>query len=532
MGLGERHRGLTVASCLANRATSDPEAAFLLVGDQSFSYGLIDAHAEALAAALHHLGIEADDRIAIVLPNCAEFAITMFAAARLGASIVPFSPWHTAQELQYMLRHSEAAVAVTAEHFADTDFLELFEALMPQLPALQYLITVGEQDLWYDDRIFQFEDLISSGEGRDFPFAPVNPEQDVFAILYTSGTTGKPKGVELTHTALLAPAAGTVEAIGLGPGDTVIGVSMLSQIFGLAPGLLGTLLAGATLVLQNEADEESTLELIERHGVTVHYGVPTSFVMELEELEQRPRRVSTLRAGVVAGAPVSDQLVARVREHLCPNLQIAYSLTETGSTVCMTRPDDPPEAQLFTVGRPLKGTTVRIVDRDGKDLPVESVGEIAVRGPGLMKGYYRQPGETRSALTPDGFFLTGDLGIVDERGFVHIVGRRKDVIIRAGYSVYPREVEVKIQAHPAVRDAIVVGVPDRVLGEAICACIVPVEGAIVTGEEIRQWCRLTLADHKVPDLVRFLDALPVTEAGKVRRLEVMRSLSEGSSRPA
>ncbi|MBI4540653.1 MAG: AMP-binding protein [Gemmatimonadetes bacterium] len=524
MGPGERYRGLTVASCLANRATTDPEATFLLAGDQALSFGLVDARAEALAAALHNLGIEAGDRIAIVLPNRPEFVIAMFAAAKLGAAIVPLSPQYSAQELQYLLRHSEAAVAVAVEQADGIDFLDLFEGMMPRLPALQYLVTVGEEDLWYDDRIFQFEDLLSAGEGRDFPAVQVDPERDVFAILYTSGTMGKPKGVELTHTNLLAPACGTVEAISLGCGDRVIGVTMLSQVFGLGPGVLGTLLAGATLVLQEEVDAGATLDLIERHGVTVHYGVPTVFVTELQELRRRSRDASTLRVGIVAGAPVSDRMVAEVRQTLCPNLQIAYSLAETGSTVCVTRPDDPQEAQLFTVGRPLSGTEARILDADRRDLPVESVGEIAVRGPGVMKGYYRQPVETRRAFTDDGFFLTGDLGIVDEGGFLHVVGRRKEIIIRGGYNVYPREVEGRIQAHPAVREAVAVGVPDRILGEAICACIVPVEGAIVTGTEIQEWCRATLADYKVPDLVRFLETLPMTGAGKVRRLELVRMI--------
>lgn len=529
MGPGERHRGLTVASCLANRATTDPEATFLIAGEQAVSFGLVDARAEALAAALHNLGVEGGDRIAIVLPNRPEFIVTMFAAAKLGASIVPLSPRLTPQELQYMLRHSEAVVAVTTEQLDDLDFLELFEGMMVHLPALQYVVTVGEEDLWYDDRIFQFEDLLSAGEGRDFTAAPVDPDADVFAIVYTFGTMGKPKGVALTHTNLLAPAAGTVGAIALRCGDRVIGVAMLSNVFGLGPGVLGTLLAGGTLVLQDDLEAETTLDLIERHGVTVHYGVPTAFVMELEELRRRPRDVSTLRAGIVAGAPVSDRLVAEIRERLCPNLQIAYSLTETGSTACMTRPDDPLEAQLFTVGRPLSGTAVRVVDSEGRELAVESLGEIAVRGPGLMKGYYRQPGETSAAFTADGFFLTGDLGIVDEDGLVHVVGRRKEIILRGGYTVHPREVEDRIQAHPAVREAVVIGVADRVLGEAICACIVPVEGAIVTGEEIREWCRSTLAEHKVPDLIRFFDTFPVTGTGEVRRLELTRMIHAGEA---
>jgi len=259
--------------------------------------------------------------------------------------------------------------------------------------------------------------------------------------------------------------------------------------------------------------------------------VPTVFITELREMEHEARDLSSLRIGVVAGAPIGDDMLRRIRDGLCPNLQVAYSLVETGASVTLTRPDDPLDKQLFTVGRPLPGTDVRVLDLDGTVLPVESLGELAVKGPGVMKGYYRQPGETAQSFDENGFFLTGDLGIVDEDGFVHIVGRRKELIIRGGFKVYPREVEDRIYSHPAVLDVTVVGLPHEVLGELVCACIVAVEGAIVTGEEIKEWCRGALADYKAPDLVRFLEAFPLTGSGKVRRIELARMISaEESSR--
>ncbi len=208
----------------------------------------------------------------------------------------------------------------------------------------------------------------------------------------------------------------------------------------------------------------------------------------------------------------------------------AYSLTETSSTVSASSPGDPAEKRRFTVGRPLASTSVRILETDGAELPVESVGEIAVRGPGVMLGYYRQPRETSGAFDSNGYLLTGDLGLFDEEGFLHLVGRRKDVIIRSGFNVYPREVETRIESHPAVQEVAVVGTPDPLLGEAICACVVPVEGAIVTGPEIVDWCRETLADDKVPDLVRFVEELPRTDTGQVRRADLSRAAkAEGSS---
>ncbi len=533
MALVERVRGRTVAEALEARVAEGADRVFLISGDRSLTYGQVDDQATALAASLRELGIEPGDRIALDLPNWPEFVVSMFAAAKLGAVIVPLNPRYTVPELQYMLRHSEAAAVVAAEEFNEVDYLELFEGFLTSLPELQYLLTVGEADLWYDDRIYQFEDLVSSGEGRHVPAVEVDPAEDLFAILYTSGTMGKPKGVALTHRSLLSTARRTVEAIDLRPEDVVFGVTTVFHVFGLGPGILGTLVAGASLVLQEQFEPAEALALIERHRVTVHYGVPTVFVTELHEAEHEKRDLSSLRTGIVAGAPIGDELVRRIRQELCPNLRVAYSLVETGSSVSVTRADDPADKQVFTVGRPLPDTEVRVLDLDGSVLPVESLGELAVRGPGVMKGYYRQPGETAHAFDDDGFFVTGDLGMIDEEGYIHIVGRRKELIIRGGFNVYPREVEDRLHAHPAVMDVAVVGLPHEVLGEVVCACIVPVEGAIITGEEIKEWCRGALADFKVPDLVRFFDSFPLTGSGKVRRVELARMLSaeESSRRP-
>jgi fatty-acyl-CoA synthase len=516
---------MTIGGTLAGREMTDPESPFVIGRHETVTFGEMERRADALAASLHSLGIEAGDRVAVVMPAWIEFVVSMFAVSKIGAVMVPLNPYLTAPELQYMLRHSEAVAAITAEDVGEVDFLQMFEELLLQLPELQYLITVGDEDLWYDDRIFQYEDLISAGAGRDY-VAPDVAGSDVFAILYTSGTTGKPKGVELSHRNLLYAASNTVEALELVGGDRVIGVSALHHVFGLGPGLLGCLSAGAALILQETFAAPATLDLIEKHGATIHYGVPTLFATELQEQKLSPRDVSSLRRGLVAGAQMGDALIREVEEELCPELFVAYSLTEVGSTLSLTRPEDSEETRLFTVGRPIDGTEVKILDPEGAELPVESVGEICVRGAGVMKGYYRQPQETSNWFDGDGFFRTGDLGMVDDEGILHLVGRRDEVIIRSGFSVYPQEVESRISVHPAVREAAVVGIPDDMLGEAICACVVPVEGAIVTDQEIRDWCLVTLAEYKVPDAVRFLDELPLTGTGKVRRVEISRMVQE------
>jgi acyl-CoA synthetase (AMP-forming)/AMP-acid ligase II len=434
-----------------------------------------------------------------------------------------------------MLRNSEASVAITAEQFGGVDYLQIFESLLVELPDLQYLVTVGEEDLWYDDRIYQFEDLVASGRGREFEPVAVDPEADSYAILYTPGTTGTPKGVVLTQANLLRTAALTAEALEVSAGELTLCSVPMYHIFGLSV-LFTALLSGSTLVLQERFDESESLELIERHGVSIVHGVPTMFVMQLREAAAGEYDLSSLRSGIVAGAPVSERLAQDVRDRLTPGIEIAYGLTETSPTVSVTRADDPTAKRVQTVGRPLPGVEVVILDENGEPLPTESVGELTVRGFNVMQGYFRQPSVTAAAMTPDGFLRTGDLAMMDAEGYLHIVGRLSDVIIRGGYNVHPREIEGLLQYHPAVEDAVVLGVPNEVLGEPVCACVLLVEGALITADELKDYCRVSVTEYKVPDLILFMDEFPEVSDERARRVELARvvranqaSTTEGGS---
>lgn len=517
----ERSQDIEISSLLTRRAADHPATPLLLSDDGALSYAEVDRQAAALAAALANLGLRKGDRIALVLPAWPEFAVAAFAAVKLGVVLVPLDPRLSPTDLRYRLRHSGAACAVSAEDAYGTDYLQIFEDLLVDLPELEHVVTVGKEDLWHDDRIFQWEDLVSAGEGRRFPVPPGDPEA-LFAILYTSGASGKPKGIELSHANVLHAAAETIEAAGMEAGDVVVGVTSLFHVFGLGPGLVGTVLGGASLVLQDGFEPAETLGLVERHGATVHYGVPTLFAMELDEAERRGRAPESVRVCVASGAPVRDGLARRIEEGFGAPLLVAYSLTEAASTIAVTRPEDPADRRASTLGRPVEGTSVRVTDDDGEALPPESVGEIWVRGPGVMRGYHRQPKETAQVLDDDGYLRTGDIGMVDADGYVHLVGRRDDVIIRGGYNVHPSEVEERLAAHPAVDRAAVAGVSDDVLGNAICACVVLVEGGVVTEAELREWTAAALAAYKLPDSVTFMDDLPLTSAGRVSRAELTR----------
>jgi fatty-acyl-CoA synthase len=507
-----------LAELFQERVRAHPDRELVVHGARRWSYAEVDRQAAGLASSLAGLGVGQGDRLAVDLPNWPEWVVALLAGARLGATVVPVDPGLSFHELKYQLRHSEARAVVTPELWNDTDYLELYEEMLPDLPDLLHVVTVGPEDLWTDDRFLQFEDLAGAVGGAA---GQTGRDEDVpLALLYTSGTMGKPKGVLLSHRSLVNSARDSGEALGLRDGDRVLAAVPFFHVFGVST-VIGTIAFGGTLVLQERFEAAGALELLEGERITVCHGVPTMFQLLMRDRTFTRRDLTALRTGVVAGAPVAPDLVRTIRTWC--NVEIAYGLTETGPTICMTRPGDPAERREQTVGCPLPGVEVRVVDlATGSLHGPEAVGELAVRGANVMLGYHRMPGETARAHGPEGYFLTGDLVVVDEAGAVQVVGRRKEMIIRGGNNVTPREVEDVLRTHPAVDDVCVVGIPNELLGELVCACVVPVEGAILTGDELKEFGRDQLVDYKVPDLVRFFDAFPMTGSGKVKRMELAR----------
>jgi fatty-acyl-CoA synthase len=513
----------SLAPLIAQRAQEHPERVLATLGERTWSYQQVDADASSLAAAFSELGLGAGDRIAVNLPNGVEWIVTTLAAAKLGAVLVPVNPTLGVHDLRYQLRHAEASAVVTIERWNGVDFLQRFEELLGDLPDLQYVVTVGEEDLWYDDRIFQFEDLVSSGAAKSHPTTDLSDDARDLAVVYTSGTMGKPKGVQLSHRALVENAVRTATILELSPEDRVLAAVPFSAVFGLSA-MLGTMASGATLVLQPAFDAAGALALIASAKVTVLHGVPTQYHLLMREEAFDPSTLRSLRTGLMAGSSVAEALVRKVRRWC--DVLVAYGLTETGAVVTITRFADSEATRRDSVGTAMPGIEVMAMDiMTGQLHGPEAVGEIAVRGSNLMRGYLRMPAETAKVHTPDGFFLTGDLGIIDEDGTVRILGRRQETISRGGIQLYPRELEDRLRAHPAVDDVCVIGVPHDVMGELVCACIVAVEGAVITGDEIKRFARDTMAADKVPDLVRFFDVFPMTGSGKVRRRELARAIA-------
>ncbi|MCA2989443.1 class I adenylate-forming enzyme family protein [Gemmatimonas sp.] len=513
----------SLAPLIARRAQEHPARALATTGQRTWTYAQVDADASSLAAAFSELGLGAGDRIAVNLPNGVEWIITTLAAARLGAVLVPVNPTLGVHDLRYQLRHAEASAVVTIERWNGVDFLQRFEELLGDLPDLQNVVTVGEEDLWYDDRIFQFEDLVSRGAGKPVPVVDDVDDARDLAVVYTSGTMGKPKGVQLSHRALVENAVRTAQALELSPEDRVLTAVPFCAVFGFSA-MLGAMASGATLVLQPAFEAAGALALIAEAQVTVLHGVPTQYHLLMREEAFDPSRLRSLRTGLMAGSSVAEALVRKVRRWC--DVLVAYGLTETGAVVTITRFSDSEATRRDSVGTAMPGIEVMAMDiMTGQLHGPEAVGELAVRGSNLMRGYLRMPAETAKVHTPDGFFLTGDLGIIDEDGTVRILGRRQETISRGGIQLYPRELEDRLRAHPAVDDVCVIGVPHDVMGELVCACIVAVEGAVITGDEIKRFARDTMAADKVPDLVRFFDAFPMTGSGKIRRRELARAIA-------
>lgn len=482
------------------------------------TYSDLAAQVAAVAGSLAEMGVGPASRVAIDLPNRPEWLVTLLASARLGAVVVPLNPSLGYHELKYQLRHAEAVVAVIGDGVADPDSFEVFDELLGELPALKHLVPVGRDDVWYDDRVFPFEELVRRGARRSVPPIHVDLSEKALALAYTSGTMGKPKGVLVSHAGVVTAARQAAEALAMLPEDRALAVAPLFTAFGLQIAAM-SLVTGSTVALLERFDAAATLDLMERERLTIIHGVPTMFQLLMRHGSFDRRDLESCRTGIVTGGPAGKGLVEAIRGWC--DVQLAYGLTETGPTVTMTRPDDPTDRRVATVGRPMPDVEARVVDvTSGALHGHEAIGELAVRSPNGMLGYYRMPTETARSLTSEGFFLTGDLAMIDEDGYVSIMGRRKELIIRGGSKVYPRELEDLLRTHPAIDEVCVIGVPNELLGELVCACVIPIEGAIVTGDELKAYVREQVAAYKVPDLVHFFDAFPQTASGKIKRREL------------
>jgi len=480
---------------------------------------LVDS-VEYMASALVALGIQKGDRVIVCLPNWNEFLVIYFSLARLGAILVPCNPRYRTEELVYILENSKATAAFLTGEFGHID---IFASHSSAGGSLNYIFTVRSQQKGH----YSFADLIELGKRSPaVPPISIDATEDVFAILYTSGTTGKPKGAMLTHQNVFYSANATIEALQCTDDDVFLVAVPVFHVFGMVPSILSAVLCGARLVFMEQYKAEEALRLIEQEKVTIHHGVPTMFILELNHPNFNQYQLSSLRTGIIAAAPCPEEVVRKIRTQMGCDIVISYGLTETSATLTITSFDDSDSVRSETVGKAVSGAEVKVVDDNRREVKPGEVGELACRSFGVMKGYYGMPEKTKEVIDEEGWFYTGDLATIDENGYVRIVGRKKEMIIRGGYNIYPREIEEMFYKHPSVMEVAIIGLPDSVLGEVSCAVIKLRSGCVEDEESMKAYIKGKVADYKVPDRIVFVEELPVTPSGKIKKVALREMMEE------
>jgi len=533
----------TVDAVLRGAAEEGPDRTALIVPHQSirFSFAELDCEVEQVARGLVASGLRSGERVGIWAPNCLEWLLTMFGAARAGLVLVNLNPAYRSSELEFALRLVGCRALIFAARFKGSDYAALLHSLIPELgnaapgelrsaafPELRLLVQIGSETL---SGGLSFEQLRACGQGvDDTGLRSIEVGQDadqIFNIQFTSGTTGTPKGASLTHFNLVNNGFFVGKGMRLTDQDRVCIPVPLYHCFGMVLGVLAAMTHGAASVFPGEAFEPlAVLETVVRERCTALHGVPTMFIGELEHPRFGEFDLSSLRTGIMAGSPCPIALMNRVvTEMHMPEVTICYGMTETSPVSFQSEPDDPLERRVSTVGRVHPHVQVKIIDTQGRVTARGTAGELLTRGYSVMRGYWGDPQRTREAIDEGGWMHTGDLAVIDEAGYCNIVGRVKDLIIRGGENISPREIEEFLYRHPAVLDVTVIGVPDPKYGEAVCACIRLRPGRSATEEEIRQFCSGQIAHYKVPRYVHFVESFPMTVSGKIQKYLIREQLS-------
>jgi fatty-acyl-CoA synthase len=500
-------------------AHPDAEALVDVTRDRRWTYRELNDEIDVFARGLMALGIEPGERVGIWAPNCAEWTIVQYATAKIGAILVNINPAYRTHELSYVLNQSGVRTLISATAFKTSDYVGMVEEVRPESHVLREVVFLGTDD-W--ENLRNGAEHVTAVELRTRMACLDNSEP--INIQYTSGTTGFPKGATLSHRNILNNGFFTTELINLGPGDRLCIPVPFYHCFGMVMGNLGCTSHGATMVIPAPGfDPGVTLAAIEKERCTGVYGVPTMFIAMLAHPDFSRRDLSSLRTGIMAGSTCPVEVMKRcVNEMNMAEVAIGYGMTETSPVSCQTLIDDDLERRTASVGRAHPHVEVKIVDPDTGDIVERGQpGEFCTRGYSLMLGYWNDNEKTREAIDADGWMHTGDLAVMREDGYCNIVGRIKDMVIRGGENVYPREVEEFLYTHPDIEDAQVIGVPDNKYGEEICAWIQMKPGrSPLDTQAVREFANGKLAHYKIPRYVHVVDEFPMTVTGKVRKVDM------------
>lgn len=519
--------GDTIGDLLDRVAATQPQRDAFISCHQGIrlSYGAFARACAQVARGLIALGVERGDRVGIWSTNNAEWSLVQFAAAKAGAILVNVNPAYRTSELEYALRQSGVSVLLLQTAYKSSDYLAMLEEVRDGLPALRLAIAIGEAPPRRRGDL-RWTDLLEMGESVDPDFLAARQRatqcDEPANIQYTSGTTGFPKGATLSHHNVVNNGYFLGRTMRYGSEDRVCVPVPFYHCFGCVIGNLACVAHGAAIVVPSATfDPHETLRALQNERCTSLYGVPTMFIAELAEPDFASYDLSSLRTGVMAGAPCPVEVMKRVRSEMhMEQITIAFGMTETSPAATQTAVDDPVEKRVGTVGRVLPHTEIKIVDESGATVPRGTAGEVCTRGYCVMLGYWDDPQSTARAIDAARYMHTGDVGVMDDEGYITVCGRLKDMVIRGGENIYPREIEEFLFAHPAIRDVSVTGVPDEAYGEQLCAWVIVHEGASLTEMEIQEFCRGKIAHYKIPHYVRFVEAFPMTVTGKIQKFKL------------
>jgi len=520
----------TVGAMLEDAAARWGEREALIVRHQNirWTYRELDEAADRLAAGLLHLGLAPGDRVGIWAPNRYEWIVTQFASAKAGLILVTINPAYRTSELEYALNKVGCKALVLAPSFKTSDYAAMLDQIRSKVPQLRAAILTDDAPR---AGFLRYADVASSGTAEDLARVrelrtQLQPE-DAINIQFTSGTTGLPKGATLSHHNIVNNGYFVARRMSFTENDRLCIPVPLYHCFGMVMGVLGCATHGAAMVFPGEAFEpKSVLEACEAERCTALFGVPTMFIAELEHPEFKRYDLRTLRTGVMAGAPCPVEVMKRVISDMhMKEVTIAYGMTETSPVSFQSGRDDTIEQRVATVGAILPHLEVKIVDPEGRVTPRGERGELLTRGYSVMHGYWDDEDKTRQAIDPQGWMHTGDLATLDAIGYCNIVGRVKDLIIRGGENISPREIEEFLYRHPKIQDVQVFGIPDRRYGEVVCAWIKLKAGERSDAEAIRTFCKEQIAHFKVPTHIRFVQEFPMTVTGKIQKFLMRQEMS-------
>jgi fatty-acyl-CoA synthase len=511
--------GQTIGANLEATAERFPEHDALVSCHQGlrFTYAEFATAVDRLATGLLAAEIERGDRVGIWSPNCAEWSLVQYAAAKTGAILVNVNPAYRTHELEFVLRQSGMRMLVSATAYKTSDYEAMAAEIGPRVDSLERVVFIGG-DEWNELATTPADAEAVAARMAELSF------DDPINIQYTSGTTGSPKGATLTHHNILNNGYFVGELMGISEADRICVPVPFYHCFGMVMGNLAATSHGACVVIPAPTfDPEATLAAVHAERCTALYGVPTMFIAQLEHPRFAEFDLRSLRTGIMAGSPCPVEVMRRVVSDMhMGEVSICYGMTETSPVSTQTRADDPVELRVATVGRPGPHVEVKIIDpENGATVARGASGELCTRGYSVMLGYWDEPEKTAEAIDAAGWMHTGDLGTMDEGGYCNIVGRIKDMVIRGGENIYPREVEEFLYTHPAVADVQVVGVPDERFGEELCAWIRLREGAApLDADAVRAYCEGKLAHYKIPRYVMLVEAFPMTVTGKVQKFKM------------